>query len=133
MPEAIVIGGANGAGKTTFARELLPALYPAVAFLNTDEVQTESSAFAHPVAAGRELLRRLADMERRRESFALETTLSSTMYVRRIRAWRTWGYHVSLHFIELPPEGAPEGGAHGRGGVDITARHSAVGAPGQRP
>ncbi len=104
MREAIVIGGANGAGKTTFARELLPALYPAVAFLNTDEVQTESSAFAHPVAAGRELLRRLADMERRRESFALETTLSSTMYVRRIRAWRTWGYHVSLHFIELPSE-----------------------------
>jgi predicted ABC-type ATPase len=69
MPEAIVIGGANGAGKTTFARELLPALYPAVVFLNTDEVQSESSAFAHPVAAGRELLRRLQEMERRRNSF----------------------------------------------------------------
>lgn len=26
------------------------------------------------------------------------------MYVRRIRAWRTWGYRVSLHFIELPSE-----------------------------
>lgn len=26
------------------------------------------------------------------------------MYLRRIRAWRTWGYHVSLHFIELPSE-----------------------------
>jgi predicted ABC-type ATPase len=104
MPEAIVIAGANGAGKTTFARELLPSLYPNVEFLNVDEVQTEASAFAHPVAAGRELLRRLAETERRRYSFAIETTLSSTMYARRIRSWRSWGYHVALHFIELPSE-----------------------------
>ena len=56
------------------------------------------------MAAGRELLRRLQEKERQRDSFALETTLSSTMYARRIRAWRTWGYYVSLHFIELPSE-----------------------------
>ena len=37
-----------------------------------------------------------------RGSFALETTLSSTMYARRIRAWRASGYRVSLHFIEVP-------------------------------
>jgi predicted ABC-type ATPase len=104
MPEAIVIAGANGAGKTTFARELLPALYPDVDFLNVDEVQTETSTFAHPVAAGRELLRRLQERERRRDSFAIETTLSSIMYARRMRSWRTWGYHISLHFIELPSE-----------------------------
>jgi predicted ABC-type ATPase len=63
VSEAVVIAGANGAGKTTFARELLPALYPEVEFLNVDEVQTERSIFAHPVAAGREVLRRLADAE----------------------------------------------------------------------
>jgi len=88
VPEAIVVAGPNGAGKTTFARELLPALYPGVAFLNADEVQREASAFAHPVAAGRELLRRLAEQERSGDSFAVETTLSSTMYVRHMRAWR---------------------------------------------
>ena len=105
MPEAIVVTGANGAGKTTFARELLPALYPDVEFLNVDEVQTEGATFAHPVAAGRELLRRLQEAERRRDSFTIETTLSSIMYARRMRPWRTWGYHISLHFIELPSEG----------------------------
>lgn len=104
MPEAIIIAGANGAGKTTFARELLPALYPDLEFLNIDEVQWESPTFAHPVAAGRELLRRLDDKEQRRESFAIETTLSSTMYARRLRSWKTWGYRLSLHFIELPSE-----------------------------
>jgi len=104
VPEAVVIAGANGAGKTTFARELLPALYPDIAFLNVDEVQAEGTPFAHPVAAGREVLRRLGESERRRDSFAIETTLSSTMYARRIRSWRTCGYRVSLHFIELPSE-----------------------------
>ncbi|MEA2697207.1 MAG: hypothetical protein QOI66_1478 [Myxococcales bacterium] len=104
MPEAIVIAGANGSGKTTFARELLPALYPDIAFLNVDEVQAEGSGFAHPVAAGRELLRRLGEAEQRRDSFALETTLSSTMYARRMRSWKACGYRLSLHFIQLPSE-----------------------------
>jgi len=102
--DAIVIAGANGAGKTTFARGLLRALYPDAEFLNGDEIQTEASAFTHPVAAGREMLRRMGEAERLRKSFAIETTLSSTMYVRRIPSWKGWGYRVSLHFIELPSE-----------------------------
>lgn len=99
-----MIAGANGAGKTTFAHRLLPTLYPDAEFLNVDEVQTEATSLAHPVTAGREMLRRLGEAERLRKSFAVETTLSSTMYVRRIRSWRGWGYRVSLHFIELPSE-----------------------------
>ena len=102
MPEAVIIAGANGAGKTTFARQLLPVLYPGAQFLNADEVQKESGAFAHPVAAGREVLRRLDVEERSRTSFAVETTLSSIMYARRARSWQQAGYRVSLHFIELP-------------------------------
>lgn len=102
VPDAVVIAGANGAGKTTFARQFLSVMYPGMVFLNTDEVQRESSAFAHPVAAGRELLRRLEETERLRVSFAIETTLSSVNYARRIHVWRGWGYRVSLHFIELP-------------------------------
>lgn len=62
MPEAVIMAGANGAGKTTFARQLVPTFYPGVPFLNVDEVQTEGLAFAHPVAAGRELLPRLEEL-----------------------------------------------------------------------
>src|SRR3954470_745401 len=104
MPDSVVIAGANGAGKTTFARQFLPVFYPDVSFLNVDEIQMEDAGFAHPVAAGRELIRRLDAAEARRESFAIETTLSSSMYVRRMKLWRTWGYRVCLHFIEVPSE-----------------------------
>ena len=100
--DAILIAGANGSGKTTFARQFLPVQYPDAEFLNADEIQREGIAFAHPVAAGREFLRRLYDVERRRVSFGVEITLSSRMYVNRLRRWSTQGYRISLHFIELP-------------------------------
>jgi predicted ABC-type ATPase len=101
-PKAILIAGVNGAGKTSFARELMPQHHPGVPFLNADEISSESRELQHPIAAGRELLRRLQDKERLGESFILETTLSSRMYARRIRAWQATGYFVLLHFIEVP-------------------------------
>lgn len=39
MARAILVAGANGAGKTTFARQFLPTLYPGAVFLNADEIQ----------------------------------------------------------------------------------------------
>lgn len=103
MPqEVIFIAGANVSGKTTFARQLLPVLHPDVPFLNVDEIVREQADFAHPISAGRELLRRLAELEGRRQSFAIETTLSSAMYAKRMPRWTTWGYSLTLHFIEVP-------------------------------
>mgnify|MGYP001105403878 CR=1 FL=1 len=91
MPEAVVIAGANGAGKTTFAGELLPSLYPGVAFLNADEIQSEAPRFVHPMAASRELLRRLGAMEESASSFAIELTLSSKKHSKRLRFWKASG------------------------------------------
>jgi predicted ABC-type ATPase len=102
VPEAILIAGANGSGKTTFARQVLPLLHPAVPFLNADEIRHEEPRFQSDVAAARELLRRLELAELSRQSFAVETTLSSTAYLAKIRRWKTLGYRVVLHFIGLP-------------------------------
>ena len=98
-PQAVLIGGANGAGKTTFARELVPLAFPQARFLNADEIAREGYA---PLGAGRELLRRLADAVAARNDFVLETTLSSARYARQVPAWRASGYTVVLHFIEVP-------------------------------
>ena len=101
-PEIVIVGGPNGAGKTTFARQLLPALYPEIRFINVDEIQRSNDVFDHPISAGKEMLRRLSELEKERHSFALETTLSSRMYAKHIPRWQARGYSVSLHFIEAP-------------------------------
>lgn len=102
MPRAILFGGVNGAGKTTFARRLIPLAAPGITFLNADEIQRTLPPDATPLTAGRALLGALADTVRARRDFALETTLSSTRYARMTPAWRAAGYHVTLHFIALP-------------------------------
>ena len=102
MPETILIAGPNGAGKTTFARQVLRLRNPRMTFLNADEIQREAGRVDNPIGAGRELLRRMGHLEERRASFAVETTLSSRAYARRITQWCELGYRTSLHFIELP-------------------------------
>jgi predicted ABC-type ATPase len=87
QPKALFFAGANGAGKTTFARNVLPINHPDCPFfLNADEIQREAAQFSSPFAAGRELLRRLAGHLARAETFAIETTLSSAGYARQIPA-----------------------------------------------
>jgi predicted ABC-type ATPase len=102
VADAILIAGPNGAGKTTFARQVLRMKNPSMIFLNADEIQKERPSLANPIAAGRELLLRLDALEEAGASFAVETTLSSGLYARRIEKWAEIGYHTTLHFIELP-------------------------------
>lgn len=102
QPKAFLFAGAHGAGKTTFARNVLPFDHPDCAFfLNADEVQSEAPQFASPVAAGREMLRRLTAHLARSETFAIETTLASISYARQIPAWRQAGYAVWLFYLEV--------------------------------
>lgn len=101
-PKAILVGGANGAGKTTFARQYLPLLYPGIEFLNADEIQRKATPALSSVAAGKELLRRLRMAEDAVSSFAVETTLASRMYLPHVRRWNSAGFKTILHFIEVP-------------------------------
>ena len=101
QPKIVIIAGANGAGKTTFARRLLQDEHPECVFLNADEIQRQDMAFGSPAAAGREMLRRLRELESRVESVAIETTLSSRLHLRRIPDWKASGYVVWLYFLEV--------------------------------
>ena len=129
MPEAVLIAGANGAGKTTFARHFVPATFPDAIFLNADEIQREGPL--SPLQAGRELIRRMEALVARTADFAIETTLSSMGYARRIPGWQSAGYRVTLFFLEVPNADLAvarvakrvAGGGHHIPETDIRRRH----------
>ena len=106
----IIVAGPNGAGKTTFAREYLPQEADCPTFVNADLIAEGLSPFGPDVAAirsGRVMLSEIRRHALAGRSFAFETTLSGRGYVRKIRRWRTDGYHVALLFLSLPsPEDA---------------------------
>ena len=104
VPKVIIIAGPNGAGKTTFAGEFLPAELNLRQFVNADLIAAGISPYAPDtaeIAAGRALLRRLDELILREESFVVETTLSGTWLVKRIKDWQSRGYIVVIIYVTL--------------------------------
>jgi predicted ABC-type ATPase len=103
-PTIYVIAGCNGAGKTTFAREYLPHEVKCLRFLNADELARGLSPLAPEFGAfraGRLLLTEVRASIANNETFALETTLSGTTYVRLFQQARSRGYSIELHYLWL--------------------------------
>lgn len=106
MPTLIIIAGPNGAGKTTFAREYLSAEERHFEFVNADEIARTLSSLtgvgdAPDIQAGRLMLARIDELVEQGTNFAIETTLASLTYARKIPRWRTLGYEVSLIYLRL--------------------------------
>ena len=103
-PTIYVIAGCNGAGKTTFAKEFLPTEVKCLRFLNADEIARGLSPLkpsAGAVRAARLLLTQVDECLRRRETFALESTLSGRTYIRLFQRARRLGYEIELHYLWL--------------------------------
>ena len=103
-PIIYLIAGCNGAGKTTFAKEFLPMEVKCLRFLNADEIARGLSPLkpsAGAVQAARLLLKQVDDCLRRRETFALESTLSGKTYIRRFQHALKLGYEIELHYLWL--------------------------------
>jgi predicted ABC-type ATPase len=103
-PTIYIIGGCNGAGKTTFARDFLS---PEIRLMNADEIARGLSPFNPSLVgtrAGRLLLEEVHRALRRRETFALESTLSGRTYIHLLERARTSGYEVELHYLLLATE-----------------------------
>jgi predicted ABC-type ATPase len=104
QPTIYLIAGCNGAGKTTFAKEFLPTEVKCLRFLNTDEIARGLSPLkpsAGAVQAARLLLAQVDECLRRRETFALESTLSGKTYIRLFQRARRLGYEIELHYLWL--------------------------------
>jgi predicted ABC-type ATPase len=108
VPQVIIIAGPNGAGKTTFASEYLADLEASFDFVNADEIarsiaQVDVTASLQQIdtRAARLMLERMDTLAKAGNNFALETTLASRSYARKIPLWRRSGYTVSLIYLRL--------------------------------
>ncbi len=100
-----IIAGPNGSGKTTFAREFLPAYAKCPNFVNADLIAQGLSPFSPRIAAmkaGRLVLEQIRNFAEKGADFAFETTLSGKSYVRLFRDLRKKGYHLHLFFLWIP-------------------------------
>jgi predicted ABC-type ATPase len=102
-PIMTVIAGANGAGKSTLTSGN-PATFASIPVLDPDafaKTIPSSGKGLSPIAAGREVLRSTGQHLKRRESFAVETTLSGKNYLRMMRYARGIGrgFEVILIYI----------------------------------
>lgn len=104
-PILILLGGANGAGKTTFARDYLTSEMKGIRFLNADEIARGLSPFdVESVAfkAGRLLLSEVREEIAAGRSFALESTLSGRTHSRLIKDAKKAGFEIRMHFLWIP-------------------------------
>ena len=76
-----IIAGPNGAGKTTLSYTILPEIFDCDEFVNADEIARGISPLNPEKAgirAGRIMLGRIHELVSKGESFAFETTLSTS-------------------------------------------------------
>jgi predicted ABC-type ATPase len=133
-PQVLLIAGANGAGKSTVAPQLMREL-GIRACLNADEIArglNPADPAAAAVAAGREMHLRMEVLRERRTSFALETTLSGRSLLGQLRRLERSGYVSRVAFLWLPSADAAVQrvrrrvalGGHEVPEEDIRRRHS---------
>jgi len=104
-PTIFVIAGCNGAGKTTFAKSFLPNEARCLNFLNADLIAQGLSPLntgAAALKAGRLLLREFHVFVEKRETFAMESTLSGKTYISVLNRAKTRGFRLYLHYLWLP-------------------------------
>jgi len=100
-----IIAGPNGAGKSSHARiTLLPDFLNSNEFVNADEIakilspqNPEESA----LRAGRLMLKKIKFLLENKMNFALETTLSGSLYLKFIKEAQALNYSVNLFFLKL--------------------------------
>ena len=104
MSNIYVIGGANGSGKTTVARRLLPHFLDVFEYVNADEIASGLSPFkAESVArqAGRLMLERLDTLVQEGADFAFETTLAARSFANFLSNCQADGYTINLIYFWL--------------------------------
>ncbi len=101
-----ITGGANGSGKTTFAKAFLER-HPYV-FINTDEIAHQLNP-ADPkkvqLTAGKIFFQRVYEALKDGQSILIESTLSGQYIKRFIPEFRKAGYRITMFYVFLEEPG----------------------------
>ena len=100
MKSLYILAGANGSGKSTVAKVLLPE--DGIEYINPDDIAKEinpADLSAVRIQAGKEALKRVADLLERGESFAIESTLSGVAYVKLLERAKQLGYETAIAYV----------------------------------
>lgn len=104
-PRLIVVAGPNGSGKSTLTNSDLagdsPVIDPDAIASSINPIDPRDAA----MQAGREAIRQQQEYLDRKETFAVETTLSGNRALKLMDDARDQGFNVELHFVRL---GNPE-------------------------
>lgn len=104
MPELFIIAGPNGAGKTTAAKTILPEILKVKEFVNADEIAKGLSPFnpeGVAIQAGKIMLQRIEQLIVSKETFAIETTLTTITYIQTTALVKALGYTVTHFYMWL--------------------------------
>ena len=104
MKKLIIVGGANGSGKTTFSKEI--TIQNNLEFLNADEIERELREQSKDndskiLSAGKEFFRRLDSFLNKGESFVLESTLLGSYLKKVIQKAISFNYHIQIVYVFL--------------------------------
>jgi len=105
MPNLYIIAGANGSGKTTFAKEYLPHYAKCNNFINADLIALGLSPFDPAnvrIKAGRLLLEQINIFTEAKTDFAIETTLAGKTYLNLLKRIKDRGYLIHIFFLWAP-------------------------------
>ena len=97
-----IVAGANGSGKTTFAKNLQSSL--ALDFINADEIAREldpSNTTGGELNAGKIFFQRVTEKLQAAHSFILESTLSGRYLLAIIKRAKKAGYLIEMIYLYL--------------------------------
>lgn len=96
--DLIIVGGANGSGKTTFAKRFLAL--DSFYFINADEIS--SSQGTSNIQSGKLFFETLSVKLGEGVNVMMESTLSGKYLVGKIGEFRQAGYRISIVYLFLP-------------------------------
>ena len=102
MPRLFVIGGCNGAGKTTASYTILPRLLDCSEFINYDEFAKSLSPFdpdKASIMAGRYMHMKMQILMQKKKDFGIESTLATRSLLKIIKESQENGYTVTVLYL----------------------------------